>query len=95
MMRSANFEDPLLAALDEFGDAELLDVSLALETELFLDLDLDPEPLAVETVLVALALAEHGLVALEEVLVGPAPGMMDAHGVVRRNRTIEKRVPLR
>ena len=38
-------------------------------------LDLDPQALAVEAVLVAAPLAVHGVVAREEGLVGPAPGV--------------------
>ena len=82
--------DPLLAALDELGDAERFDVPLGLETQLLFDLDLHPEPLAVEPVLVALPVAEHGVVALEEVLVGAAPGVVHAHRVVGRDRPVEE-----
>ncbi len=89
-------QHPLLAALDELGDAERFDVALALETELLFDLDLDPEPLAVVPILEALVFAEHGVVALEEVLVGPTPGVVDAHRVVGRDGAVEEGVaPLR
>ena len=47
--------------------------------QILLDFDLDPQSLAIETVLVAQLVAGHGEVALVGVLVGPAPGMMDAH----------------
>ena len=67
-----------------------LDVALVLEAELLLDLDLDPQPLAVEPVLVALPLAEHGVVALEEVLVRAAPGVVDAHRVVGGDRPVQE-----
>jgi hypothetical protein len=50
--------------------------------ERLLDLDLYPEPLAVEAVLEALLEPPHGAVTLEEVLVRPAPRVMDAHRVV-------------
>jgi hypothetical protein len=49
-------------------------------------------PLAVEAVLVALPLAEHGVVALVEVLVGAAPGVVDAHRVVRGDRPVQEAV---
>src|SRR5262249_42362843 len=71
------------------GD-EGLDVALALELQLLLDLDLDPQPLAVEAVLVALVLAEHGVEALEGVLVGAAPGVVDAHRVVGGDGAVEE-----
>src|SRR3712207_6551886 len=87
-------KDPLLASLYEFGDAKFLDISFAFQPELFLDFDLDPEPLAIESVLIALSLAEHGVVALEEILVRAAPGVMDTHRIVRGDRTIEKRVTI-
>ena len=75
---------------DELGDAVRLDVALAREPQVALDVDLDPQALAVEPVLVALVLAEHRVVALEEVLVGPAPGVVDAHRVVRGDRAVEE-----
>src|SRR4029079_1233655 len=83
-------QDPLLAERDELGDPERLDVALAREAEVALDVDLDPQSLAVEAVLPALVLAEHRVVAAEDVLVGPAPGMVDAHRVVGRDRAVEE-----
>ena len=59
---------------------------LVVKPELALDVDLDPQALAVEAVLVALVLAEHRVEALVEVLVGAAPGVVDAHRVVGRDR---------
>ena len=83
-------QDALLAQADELGDPVGLDVALAREAEVALDVDLDPQALAVEPVLVALVVAEHRLEALVEVLVGPAPGVMDAHRVVGRDRAVEE-----
>ena len=83
-------QDPLLAEADELGDAEGLDVLLAGEAEVAFDVDLDPQALAVEPVLVALVVAEHRVEALVEVLVGPAPGVVDAHRVVGRDRAVEE-----
>src|SRR5262249_20413780 len=45
---------------------------------------------AFEPVLPALVLAEHRVIALEDVLVGPAPRVMHAHRVVRRDRAVEE-----
>ncbi len=84
-------EDAGLAPLDELGDPVPLDVALAPEPELLLDLDLHPQPLAVEAVLVALAVAQHRVVAAEEVLVRPPPGMVDAHRVVGGDGPVEER----
>ena len=83
-------EDALLAQADELGDAVVLDVALAREPEIPLDVDLDPEPLAVEAVLIALIAALHRPEPLEEVLVGAAPGVMDAHRVVGRDRSVQE-----
>ena len=83
-------QDALLAQRHELGDAERLDVALGREAEVALDVDLDPQALAVEPVLPALVLAEHGVEALEEVLVGAAPGVVDAHRVVGRDRAVEE-----
>ena len=87
-------QDALLAQRDELGDPVRLDVALGGEPEVALDVDLDPQALAVEPVLVALVLAEHRVEALVEVLVGAAPGVVDAHRVVGRDRAVEE-APLR
>ena len=58
--------------------------------ELLLDLDFDPQALAVEAVLVAQLVAGHGEVALVGVLVGAAPGVVDAHRVVGGDGAVEE-----
>ena len=90
---AAYFSTQRLAALHEAVDPVLLDLPLVVEAELAFDVDLDPQALAVEAVLVALLLAEHGVVALEEVLVRPAPGVMDAHRVVGGDRSVDEAEP--
>ena len=80
----------LLAERHEPVDAVGLDVALRREAEVALDVDLDPQALAVEAVLVALVLAEHRVEALVEVLVGAAPGVVDAHRVVGGDRPVEE-----
>src|SRR5204862_3855391 len=82
-------QDALLAQRHELGDAVRLDVALALEAEIALDVDLDPQALAVEPVLPALVVAEHGVEALKQVLVGTAPGVVHAHRVVGRDGSVE------
>src|SRR5262249_27075877 len=89
--------DALLAERHEAVDAgeavagdEALDVALGAEAQLLLDLDLDPEALAVEAVLVAQLVAGHGVVALVNVLVGAAPGVVDAHRVVGGDPAVEE-----
>src|SRR5207244_7724193 len=90
----AELGDALLAALRELGEPVLLDLALRVEAERLLDLDLDPEPLAVEAVLIALVEAAQRLVALEDVLERAAPGVVDAHRVVRRDRPVDEREAL-
>ena len=85
------FPDSFLAAIDKLGDAIRFDIAFALETEFLFDFDLDPEALAVKPVLEALLLAEHGVIALEEILVGSAPGVVDTHRVVGGDGTIDER----
>src|SRR5262249_49931957 len=89
--------DALLAELHEAvhaGEAvagdEVRDVALRAEAEFLLDLDLDPEAVRVEAVLVAQLVAGHGLVALVDVLVSAAPGVVDAHRVVGGDRAVEE-----
>ena len=83
-------EHALLAQAHELGDAVRLDVALAREAEVALDVDLDPQALAVEAVLVALVLAQHRVEPLVQVLVRAAPGVVDAHRVVGRDRPVEE-----
>src|SRR4029077_6408341 len=81
--------DARAARVGEPADAVRLDVPLAVQVQLALDLHLDPEALAVEAVLVALVLAEHGVVALIDVLVRARPPVVDAHGLdVGRDRAV-------
>ena len=84
--------DELPAAGRECVQPVLLDLPLGVEPEISLDLDLDPEPLAVEPVLIALVEPLQRLVALEHVLVGAAPEMVDAEPVrrVRGLRPVEE-----
>src|SRR5205085_10741792 len=56
--------------------------------------DLDPQPLAVEAVLVPLVVSEQPVVPLPYVLQRPAPGVVDAHRVVGRDRPVEERPAL-
>src|SRR3989304_621598 len=79
-------------SLHRFTNAAMPKASIPLgpKPQLSFDLPPHPQPLAVEAVLVALPVAEHGVVALEEVLVGAAPGMVHAHRVVGRDRPVEE-----
>src|SRR5204863_2616796 len=85
--------DALAAAGGELAEAVLLDLALRVQPERALDLDLDPEALAVEPVLVALVVPACGLVALEHVLQRATPGVVDAHRVVRGDRTVDAAEP--
>ena len=80
----------LAAARGELGEPVLLDLVLRVEPERPLDLDLDPEALAVEAVLVAEVEAAQRVVALEDVLERAAPGVVDAHRVVRGDRPVDE-----
>ncbi len=83
--------DPLLAAIDELGDAIGFDIALRFQSQLFFDFDLHPEALAVEPVLIALFLAEHCLEPLKEILVCAAPSVVHAHGIIGGDRTVDER----
>ena len=90
MITSRELGDPLAAAIGELRQAVLLDLALRVEAERALHLHLHPQALAVEPVLVALVEAALRLVALEDVLQRPAPGVMNAHRVVRRDRPVDE-----
>src|SRR6266571_8010340 len=91
---SGELQNAIFAALIEFGDAVLLDIAFAAESELFFDFDFYPEALAIKTVLPALIEAVHGFIALVQVLVGAAPGVMNGHGVVGGDRPVNERKTL-
>ena len=86
-------EDPLPARAREGLEPHRLDGALVGQAQRALHLHLDPQALAVEPVLVALVEPAHGLVALDDVLVGAAARVMDAHGVVGGDRPVEEREP--
>src|SRR5207247_1654251 len=86
----AELRHALLAPLGELGEAVVLDLALRTEAERAFDLDLDPEALRVEAVLITLVEAAHRPVALEHVFERAAPGVMDAHRVVRGDGAVDK-----
>ena len=73
VITSAKWRTRALHASHKAVDAVRLYVLLGVEAHLLLHLHLHPEALAVEAVLVALLEALHGLVPLEQVLVGAGP----------------------
>ena len=81
---------PGAARPGELGEAERLDVPFRIETKRPLHLDFHPQALTIEPVLPPLVESLHGFVAAVQVLVGPAPGVVDAHGVIRGDRTVDK-----
>ena len=83
-------KDALFALLDEAIHAERLDLAFVGEAKLALDLHFDPESLAVEALLPAKILAEHGVVAVEEIFVGAAPCVVHAHRAVGGQRAVEE-----
>src|SRR5207247_7581501 len=82
--------DAFAAAGGERRQAVVLDLPLRVQAQRLLHLDLDPEPLAVEAVLVAKLVSPERLVALEDVLQRAAPGVVDAHRVVRGDRPVDE-----
>ncbi|MBA7714040.1 hypothetical protein ES703_123054 [subsurface metagenome] len=80
----------LLAAINELFHAEGFNVPLGSKPQLALLLHLDPQPLAVEAVLVAEFVALHGMVTVENVFIGAAPGMVHTHGVIGGDRAVQE-----
>jgi len=84
-------QDPLLALTDKALNPVVLNVPFGAEAQLLLHLHLHPEPLAVKAVLVAGLVALHGPEAVEEVLVGAPPAVVDTHRVVGGDRAVNER----
>ena len=82
--------DAVHALVRELIHPVRLDILLGLKAELLLDLDLHPKALGVKAVLIAAVLALHGVVAQEGVLERAAPGVVDAHRVVGRDRPVDE-----
>ena len=85
-------EDAFFTALDESSDAIFLNIEFCFQVKILLYIDLHPESLTVKAILIALLIALHGFKALIKILVRAAPGMMDAHRIVGRDRAIHERV---
>src|SRR4030095_1649708 len=70
---------------------EIFNVLLRPYTEFFFTLHLNPKPLAIEAVLIAQVVSGHGKIAAVSVFVRTAPGMVYAHRIVSRDRSVEER----
>jgi hypothetical protein len=81
---------PFAAGASEALETERLDLPLRVESQCFLDFDFHPQALAVKTILESLLVAAQRSVALDDVLERAPPRMMDAHRVVRGDRTVEE-----
>ena len=81
-------EDALAAAAVELFDAELLDLLLAGDAELFLNLQLDREAVRVPSATAQGPEAAHGLVAEDDVLERAGEDVVDAGAAVRRGRPL-------
>ena len=46
--------------------------------------------MAIETILVTQLVTRHGAKTLEHVLIGAAPGVVDAHRIIGRDRAVDK-----
>src|SRR5581483_7135159 len=87
-------KDALFTEFDKFGNAVFFDLLLIGKAQLLFHLNLDPETLAVKAILVTLLIPLHGFEALVEILVCAAPGVVNAHLVVRGHRAIQERKAL-
>ena len=83
-------ENSTFAFVDEVVDAEFMDCRLGPESQLLLDFHFDPQPLTVEPVLVSLVMAGHREETLIRILVRSAPGVVNSHRIVGRDRPVQK-----
>src|SRR5262249_25736668 len=67
-----------------------LDVAFGLEAKLLFDLDFHPQALAIEAILVTLFVPRHREIALVNILVGAAPGVMHAHGGIGSDGAVKE-----
>src|SRR5262249_17598009 len=84
-------EHTLLTGAHEIFDPVVANFALGAESEAFFHLNLHPQSLTIEAVLVAQLAPVHGVIALVHILERAAPGVMDSHRVVGRNRSIQER----
>lgn len=83
-------EDSAFTFVDEVVDTEFMDSGFCSESQLLFDFDLYPEPLTVEPVLESLIMSGHRKEPLVRIFVRAAPGVMNSHGVIGGDRTVEK-----
>ena len=74
----------------EFVDSVLYDVAFNLYAEILLGFHFHPQALRIEAVLILAGFAEHGVVTDIHILHSPAPGVVNTHGVIRGDRTVEE-----
>src|SRR5258708_3226453 len=85
------FEDALFTTLHELVYAIRFDIELGCHAKFLFDFNLDPEALTVKAVLIALLVTLHRFDTLVQVFISASPGMMNPHGVIRGDRTIQER----
>ncbi len=83
-------EDSAFAFVHEVVDTKFMDGGFRSKSQLLFDFDFHPQSLAVETVLETLIMAGHRKEPLIRVFVSAAPGVMDSHGVIGGDGTVEK-----
>ena len=74
-------------------DAIFIHSRFCSESQLLFNFHLNPQSLAVKSILVTLVMPRHGKETLVRIFVGPAPGVMDAHGVIGSDRAVQKAPP--
>jgi hypothetical protein len=92
-LAGSELQHALFAGVDELIDAIRFDGGFGAHLQFALDFDFHPEPLAIEAVLIALVVAGHCEVALEDVFVGASPRVVHAHWVVGGDRPVDKAPP--
>ena len=76
----------------EFIHAIGFDIALAGEAQLLFHLDLDPESLRIKAIAIVSIASFHGVVFYKGILQRSSPDMVNTHGIVCRDGTVNKAV---
>ncbi len=84
------FQHTIATGAGKFVQSICNDILLRVEPQAFFHLDFHPEALTIKPVLKSLVRSAHRPIALKHVFVRATPAMVHAHGIVGRDRPVDK-----
>ena len=88
------FHYPFFTFLDKLIYAIGFNIFFSFKTKFFFNFYLNPKALAIKTILISFIKPLHGFVPLAQVFIRSAPSMVNTHGIISSNWTIQIRPAL-